>query len=369
MKCIHCGEDTNYKARSISRRCQRCQHPFAFEPKSERVGTAPLADGLFHRAIQEVSEEGKLQYTERQLWFALSRRLVKRQTPSPSALGCFSVLAFMGAAIALALGTGQFWIILVAIPLAFVGLAKIPAFSRPPTQESPLPFPEFQRLAARWKQTHGPLTQLAAVQRPSLPDRAADSDLTAYSFDRVVVTERADLAAMLVANRFHFENNCAILSLDGYPAGMADTIMTMLRRNPVLKVFAIHDASVAGCLMARTLRGPNWFPDANVQILDLGLRPKHAQALKLLVTRGQPQALSEELRATLTQEEAAWLEAGNSAELSALRPSRLMRALYQGFARANQIEAAGDDGIVGMGPGFIWIGDPTSHVYASDSFG
>ena len=30
---------------------------------------------------------------------------------------------------------------------------------------------------------------------------------------------------MLVANNFHFENNCAILSLDGYPSGNAATVL------------------------------------------------------------------------------------------------------------------------------------------------
>ena len=28
-----------------------------------------------------------------------------------------------------------------------------------------------------------------------------------------------DTARMLVANRFHFEHNCAVLSRDGYPDG------------------------------------------------------------------------------------------------------------------------------------------------------
>src|SRR5256714_14539329 len=109
---------------------------------------------------------------------------------------------------------------------------------------------------------HGnPEKLLPAVDRNPPPAQALPPDVTSYSFDRAVVTDRAETAAMLVANNFHFENDCAVLSLDGYPGAMAPTILEMLKRNPQLHVFGVHDASPQGCLLPLQLRGPNWFPD------------------------------------------------------------------------------------------------------------
>nr|MDQ2686976.1 hypothetical protein [Armatimonadota bacterium] len=236
-----------------------------------------------------------------------------------------------------------------------------------------VPFPTFARdYLGRWRSVHGIVPKLLPPQVPSaaraLPADAPD--LTAYSFDRALVTETTEVAAMLVANNFHFENNCAILSAQGYPEGVAATVMTMLRRNLNLTVFALHDASPRGLSLAGGLRGEGWFPDPSVRLIDLGLRPQHAQQMRLLVVEGPPTTLPDAVRGALTPDELQWLAAGHVAELTGLRPAKLMRAIYQGFARANQPNPDGtfSDGI-GYGPGGVWIYDSGADIYAPDSFG
>ena len=105
--------------------------------------------------------------------------------------------------------------------------------------------------------------------------RPFPKSLASYSFDRALIVEGAELAAMLVANRFHFENNCAILSKDRrYPVGATfETVKQMLSRNPSLAVFALHDCSANGMELASMLRTESWFPEAGTRIYDLGLRP------------------------------------------------------------------------------------------------
>ena len=51
-----------------------------------------------------------------------------------------------------------------------------------------------------------------------------------------------------------------------------------------------------------------------------------------------------------------------------MRPAKLMRAIYQGFARANQVGAEGAAGYDDSGAA-IWIYDSNVDIYASDSFG
>ena len=107
-----------------------------------------------------------------------------------------------------------------------------------------------------WERAHGKppgLIVRPSAQAPSRPRRVLESDLADYSFDRAVICDRARTVDLLLANNFHFENNCAVLSIDGYPPGPFETVRTMLKRNPKLQVFALHDATVEGCTLAHRL--------------------------------------------------------------------------------------------------------------------
>jgi hypothetical protein len=371
MKCIYCSSDARYKDRQANRgRCGACGHPFAFEPKTDPL---TVTDTRFQRAIQDVSGDGAVFFTERQLYYEFNRRVARR--PIWRAPWGWVAAGSVAAGIVATGVTGLPWIF-----AGFAGVAVSGIISRHAGRKTPLPvrishdtFRE--KYLGRWTLVHGAIEKLLpAVEAPrrtgaqSSEPKAQGSeppDLTAYSFDRALVTNLGETAAMLVANNFHFENNCAILSADGYPYERAETILAMLRQNPQLTVFAVHDASIPGCHLPRRLREERWFPDPALRIVDLGLRPAHAQQMRLPVLEGTPEILPAELQPGLTAAEAAWLAAGKRVELAALRPAKLMRSIYQGFARAD-LSGTADDG----SPGFIvWGNDPGTGVYASDSFG
>src|SRR6202040_1215513 len=117
----------------------------------------------------------------------------------------------------------------------------------------------------RWRRVHDPPAGL--ITRPDPPPTAApprEPDIGDYSFDRAVICDRARTADLLIANNFHFENNCAVLTVDGYPRAPFATIMTMLKRNPKLQVYALHDATPAGCAMSHKIASdPAWFDGKN----------------------------------------------------------------------------------------------------------
>lgn len=362
MKCIYCSSDTKYSDRqSNGGKCQSCKHPFAFEPKPDPL---TITDPLFQRLIKDVSGDNTVFFTERQLWYELNRR-ISRKSLWRAPWGWVA-----GGSLAGGVATATLLSVLWPVAVGMCGLGIGAALNARARKNAPaygkLSQGDFiSKYLQKWVGAHGPIAKLLPPppRGGGAREQTVPPDVTAYSFDRALVTEDAETAAMLVANNFHFENNCAILSADGFPFGITDTIMTMLRRNAQLTVFAVHDASVSGCLLPQTLRGERWFPDTVVRVLDLGLRPRHAQALRLLLARGERTTGPPALRAALTAEEVAWLESGNRAELAVLRPAKLMRSLYQGFARANQTGAGMDDG------GGIWLYDSGTGVYASDSFG
>jgi hypothetical protein len=372
MKCIYCNTDTTYPVRSGNKgQCRSCRHPFAFEPKTDPLH---IADGLFQRAIKDVSGDGAVFFTEGQLYYEFNRRLLRKRVSSVTGGAALIGVSTVGGGI-IALAAHAFWPLAIITLPGVIGGAVLRARARragPPPQRPRISSSDFHRkYLSRWGSVHGRIEKLLSPiehQAAPAPDPKSP-DVAAFSFDRALVTDHAETAAMLVANNFHFENNCAILSVDGYPAPVFDTVMTMLRRNPNLRVFAVHDASEAGCGLPLALRGERWFSDPTVQVFDLGLRPSHVQKMHMISLAGGSRTLLPPLRAALAPEEAAWLERGESVELAAVRPAKLMRSLFQGFARADQAGPGGGDAD-GVGGGIlIWGYDGGADIQAADSFG
>jgi hypothetical protein len=326
-----------------------------------------VTDGLFARCIQDVSSDNTLYFTERQLWYELGRRLMRKTPNIPPPFG-WGMAASAGVGV-----IGAFVLTpLVLIP-AIAGMMGIGAWGanvgrkNPVARANPISYSDFQsKYLQRWRAAHG---EPAFLLRANTPvnmesgettgfDTSGLPDVAQYSFDRALVCD-ADTAQMLVANRFHFENNCAVLSFDRRfpnPQARFDTILQMLRRNPNLFVFALHDASVQGLAQPVRLRQAEWFPDpASAHIVDLGLRPRHIMKTNTPILTGQGgQTVSEFDFGGLTKDEVQWLSTGNIGELAALRPARIMRAAYQGFNKATEVGPDGTLIFVSTGPD-VWI--------------
>lgn len=368
MKCIQCGKDSTYAVRRGSGgRCGGCKQQFAFEPKLDPL---KLTDGLFLKIISNVSGDGKLYFTEKQLWYEFNRKAAKKRLASCGASSILWIIALP--AVYHALGARHLLMIVACMALALAAAAAAKPTPKPTKPVyAPVSLAAFQtNYLAKWIAAHGRLERMIVdpVRSKTVASFGRTEDITAFSFDRVLVTQTADTAAMLVSNNFHFENNCAILSLDGYPYDRFDTVYQMLGRNPSLMVFALHDASYAGAGMGSALRDARWFPDPAIRIIDLGLRPIHAQKANMILLRVTPDQNGAITRSSLTAPELAWLAEGNVAEVANVRPEKLMRSLYQGFARAGQVGADGssvydDTGMI------IWMYDPGMDIYATDSFG
>jgi hypothetical protein len=196
----------------------------------------------------------------------------------------------------------------------------------------------------RWQAINGPITKLLSSVQVKVSG-AVNPDITAYSFDRLVVCEEAVIAQFLIANHFHFERNCAILSLDGYPQNIFEVTMQMLRRNPDLKVYALHNCTPAGLQLIEQLRTQaRWFQDSDLPIVDVGLSPRQvlkARHLYIQVSAHSSHAaqqLSPDLRQSLTEAELLWLDAGAYLKLAALAPQRLMQWLNQTMMPTRNLE-------------------------------
>lgn len=341
MKCARCGHDSKLKERTGGK-CPKCTGAFAFEPSQGD----PYTDMAFHNAIEAVSAKGQLRWGAEHLYYELARRQVEKA-------GCLFVFVILLLGLTVLFYVKGGWAAIVPAAAAlgvvfFIRRLKSRKFVR-------LEQRQFDGLFTKWQKAHGQPKGLIvrAMTRgtPAPAPRALDADIADYSFDRAVICDRARTADILLANNFHFENNCAVLAIDGYPEAQFETVRAMLKRNPHLRVFALHDATPRGCQLAHTLAtDPKWFA-GQVPVTDVGLRPAQAKAFAglYLPHKGKPVSLTR----GLSEKEAEWLNA-QALELAVIRPEQVLKRMYKALTREQDRDSGssgGSDGETGGGGG------------------
>ena len=192
----------------------------------------------------------------------------------------------------------------------------------------------------RWQWAMGRTEKLLPTPRQNALPVTIDREISAYSCDRAIVCESDDIAQFLITNNVDVENNCAILSIGGYPQSIFDTTMKMLRQKANLKVYTVHNASPNGVGLVHQLRtNLDWFAEQDVTIFDLGFSPRQILASQNLFVQ-KSQAIAEvsrqlpyAVRLDLTTQELAWLDAGNFVELESFSPQKLLRIINSRLAQ------------------------------------
>jgi hypothetical protein len=334
VKCIYCDHDSNYKDRQAMGGCARCRRPFAFEP---RTGSR-ITDLGFKHAVDAVSADGHVKWGVEHLYYEVWRRLDR---PRPSMPFGFVIVVSVVALIVTLFAWGSVKVVAVALAVG-TAVASLYVWQRYFRRRQPRPLSreEFDRMWASWQRAHpdhqtGVIVRRAPVARP----RAMAPDVPLYSFDHAVICDRARTVDLLLANNFHFENNCAVLSIDGYPPGPFETVRAMLKRNPRLRVFALHDATATGCRLAHRLATEvEWFKGQ--RIVDVGLRPVHGKSLsRSLLPVPSPGVIP---GYGLTTDEALWLSQF-TLEVAAIRPEQVLKRLFRAMRRTPELDSRGGD--------------------------
>ncbi|MBG1269231.1 hypothetical protein [Nostoc sp. WHI] len=421
MKCINCGTDNKLKDRTANQgRCIKCNHPFAFEPTS--MSNIKITDPFFAKAIADISANNTLFFTPKQLLYLLDNRqraksfsgfrwfvpfiIVSFFTGIPTLfifpfiLSLILVLIFLtsskssklnnkarqanakrvqilggiilagGILFSLIINSFALFVIFVSTGMLsiYLGTRQLGRIGFL-TQEFLFSRSQVQDWLNRWQQINGSILKILPSPNQQNTPATVNPDVTAYSFDRLVVCDSTVIAQLLIANNFHFENNCAILSITGYPQSIFDTTMQMLRRNPDLKVYALHDCNPRGIGLVHNLRtSANWFLNSDTVIIDIGLTPRQIIATKRgMFIQSSPESaqaakqLAIEIRQSLSAEELSWLESGKFVELESFTPQKLIQVLQRGIAGSQNIES--NDG------GLIFVGDTGNDMYIVESFG
>lgn len=371
MKCISCNQDNMLRDRQNGK-CSRCSHPFVFDP---RRTSDKFNDVQFKRTLESISVSGTLKFTVEQFQYFLNRR--KFLEPKLLTTTMF-LTGFFGAILSIPFSSIPkagpyilliYWFLIFPL-IIFAAYRKQKELERRP----PINFSlrQVQTYLSSWEATNGLIpTLLPGPDKLIKSDSSVPDEVLDYSFDRLIVTQTDDIAYFLISNNFHFENNCAVLSINQYPTKVFYTVMKMLRNNDALKVYTLHDCSWTGLKMLDKLSSdPVWFGEqTSAQIIDLGLLPRQIMNKKPFMEAVSPYELdevknvSEKVRNALTEEEKKWLSQ-NLVKMSSVAPQALLRMINAGIAKsrdpeeANALVAVDDSGH-----------DGGIYMYSVDSFG
>ncbi|MBA3818046.1 MAG: hypothetical protein H0X17_04095 [Deltaproteobacteria bacterium] len=336
MKCSKCQADCTYPQRSDGR-CPTCRHHFAFEPRTGAI----ISDAGFESAISAVSSKGSVRFLPAHVYYELARRK-KGRAPR-------TFLYTVGGMAALA---GIF-----ATPLFLLGTAACIGIGllMPPKVTVNVDRSTFDQMWRRWLDVHGAPKGLI-VRREATGAPYRHSDIQHYSFDRAVICDRSETVDLLLANNFHFENNCAVLAITGYPEHAFSTVREMLKNNPRLSVFALHDATPEGCGLAHKLASDERWFRGSARVVEVGIRPAHARTLRG-VWRDATTPVN---TAVVTEDERRWL-ANYTCELAAIRPEQVIKRLFTAITKEDTLQPASD--YVADGGGFY----VDSYSFSKDS--
>ena len=301
MRCVECGHDSTKGERGGLNRCPKCHRDFAFSPDEA------MSDLAFQSAIRAVSEDGRLAWSKRHLYYELAGWMRRRM-----------------------------WA---------VRLTRRPIVR--------LEWSRFEDMFERWRHVHGePPGQVAAGVYAEPPVEAPAPDVADYSFDSVVVCGREEIVDFLLANSFHTENRAPVFSAGGYPNHVYEKVIPRLRSELPRAVIVLHDADSEGCaLAARVAEDPRWFANReDVPVVDAGLRPADTKPFRGAFLAGSPL----DTGGGDDQAERKWLTKYRL-ELEALRPRsvflRLATVVRTPFGTEVSEEAADSSDRI-----FVWNG-------------
>jgi len=329
MRCVKCTRNLLYKERS-QKRCPHCEQVLVFEPKTGDQ----ITDRAFAEALDKLSDSGHLAWQPAQLHHALAKRHERKYLRGQTGTGLL-IMAFI-------LGIVFFifkpWLLQPLWLQSYLAgsalILSVIVFALRSRPVMALEASQVKLWLQRWQKVHGPpagLIEQARLPRPR--QEQTDPSLLDYTVERAVICDKPETVDFLLANNLHIEQRCAILTLGGYPTERFEEIRQMLRRNPQLAVFVLHDASYNGCRLHQELiQNKDWFPGSR-RVWDIGIFPRHAQHFKGLWTPAQSPPSTALLG--YKPAELAWLQKYRLS-LMALPPPLLLKQLRKVFNHYSQ---------------------------------
>ena len=257
MKCPGCSK--NHK-RSYGMTCG-CGYKFALDPKVDK-----FADGRILAAARRASSNGTHYFTFPQM--VTAARNLQRQSIGIAIFGGIMLL------VAGALISVNRERVIFAEVLVLFGIVSLFSYALGGSFNAE----RFQAALKTYEQAKRPLKFLLRNDGPlrTPPQEWVEGDIYDYGVEGILIVSRQILFDLLVLNGLHTTSRILIVSEGGYPNYIADHVNQVLKSQPDVPVFILHDADAQGAAMVSRLKRSDKFQLYHHAITDLGL---HSQDL------------------------------------------------------------------------------------------
>lgn len=316
MICPHCKENLLYKERG-GKECSKCKREFAFEPKIDPLG---LHDAKFQKAVEKLSDGGKLYFTPQQMYYLLGRKKIINSNSKPAGAMIFIAILSLVASFIISFSSGFYIFLFLGLVVTITAvLFAVIIWNREGDLTLPAIFME-REVFNRWSYIYKNLPP----QLITKPSTALQSGVLT-EVRGVLICPEEEVLACLAANR---TNELLGLMLFN-PTHLTDEAnkskLDFIRQKRDLPVFVLHDASAEGCQIKQKFVAKYLGNDQKRPVFDIGLRPRTVMNTPLLKLRLKEKNPSPPQFSNINAEEAAWLNAGNYTPLLALTPAQLIR--------------------------------------------
>ncbi len=263
MRCVACERDSKKKDQKVPNMCPNCGHKFVLDPNTDGV-----TDGFMKRAVVAASSNGTFKYLPAQLDHEISRRsqtLTFKQRLSKRKLAFAIFIAGILCITYLALSDWEVGVIPYAI-IVLITYKSARKFWGRATGSSGRP--KNARTALRRYEKVNP--DAAKIDPGSIDLNDGGKGDT---FDRLLVCARPEYRDFYIANDFQLHHACHVLGPDDLETEEGRELFEILKKNPELDVFVVHDATPRGAKFADVVRSDQrWFDGAaGDKVLDLGM--------------------------------------------------------------------------------------------------
>jgi DNA-directed RNA polymerase subunit RPC12/RpoP len=240
VRCSSCSADTPGKTlKGLDYRCPNCGHQFVAIKRRDGV-----SDAAIRKAIEQVSDKGKLYYRSEHLAYRLQRKLVG--AGKTGRVGCLVVAAFVVAFLLLIAATARAWWPLIPIAVLSLGAAIVWFGS---TSK------DLFELVKRFEAVNPPERGVPATEALIERERGREALLAGLrGAGRILVCQNRHDAHFLIANDFHLQHACPVTGPDGKAVDGFPELEQRLARPGALDVFVLHDLTPAGFGFMRRVR-------------------------------------------------------------------------------------------------------------------
>jgi len=316
MKCIMCDQDVNRQdryARGTQPGCPHCDHPFVTEPADDH-----FTDKQILNAVKRVSQDDALYYLRAHIHYEIERIVTRKRRQRRIWSSVFLVASAAGLIIMIVsdLTVGSV-VSFVVMAVSLYLLTTRLKYARTVDQ-----------LLDQWFEVNPDHKLIVPGGGQKAAPATEEANLGSVSFDHVLICDRNEYVDFFLANLFHFHFSCPVLGYANYPDDVFADMLARLKQNPRLKVLVVHDFTPYGLQLLKQVRDDSkWFGDMDVEIVDIGLGPRHRSLM-----RNQLKNLDEiSGKRTGTEPKEIW------AELTVLRPRFLLTSCANSLQSAEPI--------------------------------